>query len=146
MSDAVPGSFTTFGEFLKYLRRRERLTQQELGIAVGYSDTQIARLEGGQRLPDVAAVQALMVPALHLEGEPILAAQLISLARKARDKPPDEADAQPPLPQLLPESTPPHEPHISVPPLTNLPAQLTRFIGHERDIAEVNRLVSASRL
>lgn len=38
-------SFLTFGDLLKYLRRRARLTQLELSIAVGYSKAQITPLE-----------------------------------------------------------------------------------------------------
>ena len=63
---------TTFGEYLKFLRRREQLTQLELSIAVGYSEAQISRLEKNQRLPDLAALKALFIPALHLEQEPEL--------------------------------------------------------------------------
>jgi hypothetical protein len=37
-----PEKFSTFGELLKYLRKREELTQRELAIQVGYSDTQIS--------------------------------------------------------------------------------------------------------
>jgi Helix-turn-helix domain len=40
-----PAAFSTFGELLRYLRRRQRLTQIELAIAVGYSTAQISRLE-----------------------------------------------------------------------------------------------------
>ena len=65
-------SFTTFGDLLKYLRRRERLTQLELSIAVGYSEGQISRLEKNLRLPDLSALKALFIPALHLEREPQL--------------------------------------------------------------------------
>ena len=36
---------TTFGELLRYLRRRAGLTQTSLSIAVGYSDAQISRLD-----------------------------------------------------------------------------------------------------
>ena len=85
----------TFGDLLKYLRRRERLTQLELSIAVGYSEAQISRLEKNQRLPDVAAVNALFIPALHLEDEPELRAQLLALAQSARQE-----DA--PLPGVAP--------------------------------------------
>ena len=65
-----PDTFATFGELLKYLRKREELTQRELALLVGYSDTQISRLEQSQRVPDAATIQALFVPALHLESEP----------------------------------------------------------------------------
>ena len=41
--------FTTFGDMLRYLRRRAGLTQRELSIAVGYSDAQISRLEQNER-------------------------------------------------------------------------------------------------
>jgi WD40 repeat protein/transcriptional regulator with XRE-family HTH domain len=77
---------TTFGEYLKFLRRREQLTQLELSIAVGYSEAQISRLEKNQRLPDLAAINALFVPALHLEREPELRTQLLALAQSARQE------------------------------------------------------------
>ena len=67
-----PDSFNTFGDLLKYLRRRERLTQLELSIAVGYSEAQIGRLEKNQRKPDLTALKALFIPALHIENEPEL--------------------------------------------------------------------------
>ena len=65
-----PDSFQSFGDLLKYLRRREHLTHLELSIMVGYSDAQITRLEKNQRRPDLAALKALFIPALHLEDEP----------------------------------------------------------------------------
>lgn len=82
----APESFQTFGDLLKYLRRRERLTQLELSIAVGYSESQISRLEQNQRLPDLAALKAVFIPALHLEDEPDLSALLLHLARSARQE------------------------------------------------------------
>jgi len=78
------GSFTTFGGLLKHLRRRARLTQQQLGVAVGYSDAQIARLESGTRAPDPDAVRARFIDALDLKGEPESARRLIDLAEQAR--------------------------------------------------------------
>ena len=76
-----PESFQTFGDLLKYLRRRERMTQLELSIQVGYSESQIGRLEQNQRKPDLAAVKALFIPALHLEHEPDLTLRLLELAQ-----------------------------------------------------------------
>ena len=76
----------TFGDLLKYLRRRQRLTQLELSIAVGYSESQITRLEKNQRLPDLTAVKALFIPALQLEHEPELAKHLLELAESARQE------------------------------------------------------------
>jgi WD40 repeat protein/transcriptional regulator with XRE-family HTH domain len=83
---AAPNTFNTFGDLLKYLRRRERLTQLDLSIAVGYSEGQISRLEKNQRPPDLAAVKALFIPALHLEQDPELAERLLQLAQSARQE------------------------------------------------------------
>jgi transcriptional regulator with XRE-family HTH domain len=78
--------FPTFGDLLKYLRRRERLTQLELSVAVGYSEAQISRLEKNQRLPDIAALKALFIPALQLQDEPQLTARFLELAKSARQQ------------------------------------------------------------
>jgi transcriptional regulator with XRE-family HTH domain len=78
--------FETFGDLLKYLRRRERLTQLELSIAVGYSEAQIGRLEKNQRRPDLTALKALFIPALHLEDEPELIARFLELAQSIRQE------------------------------------------------------------
>jgi LuxR family transcriptional regulator, maltose regulon positive regulatory protein len=79
-----PAAFSSFGELLRYLRRRARLTQIELAIAVGYSTAQISRLEQNLRLPNPSTLQALFVPALGLEEEPQLTERLLELAQQAR--------------------------------------------------------------
>jgi DNA-binding XRE family transcriptional regulator len=76
----------TFGAMLKFLRRRARLTQMELGIAVGYNEAHISRLENGQRLPDLASLAALFVPELDLQDQPEFAARLLELAARTRGK------------------------------------------------------------
>ncbi len=76
--------FTTFGDLLRYLRRRAGYTQRELSIAVGYSDTQISRLEHNERLPDLATLTARFLPVLDLEEEPQVAARLLELAAAVR--------------------------------------------------------------
>jgi WD40 repeat protein/transcriptional regulator with XRE-family HTH domain len=95
LDPSYPNPFATFGDLLKFLRRRQRLTQLELSIAVGYSESQITRLEKNQRLPDLTAVKALFIPALHLEDEPQLTRRLLELAQTAR-----QVDA--PVPGLAP--------------------------------------------
>src|SRR6186713_2146222 len=80
------GTFQTFGDLLKYLRRRERLTQLELSIVVGYSEAQIGRLEKNQRRPDLTALKALFMAALHIENEPELVARFLELAQSARQE------------------------------------------------------------
>jgi len=76
--------FTTFGDLLKYLRRRAGITQRELSIAVGYSDTQISRLEQNERLPDLATLTARFLPALHADDQPEVAVRLLELAAAMR--------------------------------------------------------------
>jgi predicted ATPase len=127
-------SFATFGDLLTYLRRRARLTQRELAIAVGYSREQITKLENNQRLPDVTALKALFVPALDLDERPDLTErflQLAAAARAAKTDQRDEADALLPPPRAL---------------RTNLHPPLTSFVGREREIAEVRRLLGGTRL
>ncbi len=122
------GSFTTFGALLKHLRRRARLTQRELAIAVGYSETYITRLENDTRLPDPSAVKAHFLDALRLRDEPETARRLIDLAEQAR------------------KSSPSTRSTLHAPRFTNLPAPLTRLVGRERELAEVARLLGTSRL
>jgi predicted transcriptional regulator len=74
---------TTFGELLRYLRRRAGLTQTELSIAVGYSDAQISRLEQNLRLPNLATVQARFIPVLHLKHETAAIDRFLHLAQSA---------------------------------------------------------------
>src|SRR3984957_21049444 len=71
----------TFGELLRYLRRRAGLTQTELSIAVGYSDAQISRLEKNLRLQNLATVQARFVPVLKLKSETAAMERLLRLAQ-----------------------------------------------------------------
>src|SRR6516165_9422945 len=77
---------TTFGELLRYLRRRAGLTQTQLSIAVGYSDAQISRLEQNLRLPNLASVQARFLPVLRLKGEPAASERLLRLAQQAQQE------------------------------------------------------------
>jgi ATP/maltotriose-dependent transcriptional regulator MalT/DNA-binding XRE family transcriptional regulator len=85
MTSAAP---ELFGDLLKYLRRRARLTQRELAQAVGYTEAHISRLENNQRLPDLSMLAALFAPALDLEDQPETMSQLLQLAAQARGEQP----------------------------------------------------------
>ncbi|HYF62912.1 MAG TPA: helix-turn-helix domain-containing protein, partial [Herpetosiphonaceae bacterium] len=80
-----PEHMPDFGALLRYLRRRARLTQRDLAIATGYSESQICRLEQNKRAPDLSALMALFVPALAIDDKPDLIARLIELAALARE-------------------------------------------------------------
>lgn len=88
MPIAIPSvtldKFTNFGDLLRFLRRRVSLTQMELADAVGYSHTQISRLEQNLRLPDIPTIESNFVYALGLEEEPKVIARLLELAANVR--------------------------------------------------------------
>ena len=75
----------SFSEALRFLRKQAHLTQDELGRLVGYSREQIARLENGSRLPDLAVIAALFVPALDIQHQPGLVQRLLELAGQMRN-------------------------------------------------------------
>lgn len=79
-------AFHSFGEALRHFRKRARLTQEELGRAVGYSREYITQLEGGRRKPDPSAVAALFIPSLDLTRTPADATRLLELATASRGK------------------------------------------------------------
>jgi transcriptional regulator with XRE-family HTH domain len=89
----TPASFTDFGSLLHFLRKRARLTQQDLAAATGYSLSQICRLEQNQRLPDRSTLASRFLPALDLGDEPEFAARLLSLAAARRAAPAPEPAA-----------------------------------------------------
>jgi predicted ATPase/DNA-binding XRE family transcriptional regulator len=121
--------FDSFGELLRHLRRRTGLTQRDLGQAVGYSETHVTRLENGQRLPDLTAVKGAFVDALGINRDPAAVDRLISLAVTARRQPAMRVS-----------------PDLKRTKHTNLPAQLTSFVGRKHEVAEVQALIGTSRL
>ncbi len=125
----------TFGALLHYLRRSARLTQRELAIAVGYSESMISRLEHDERPPDVATIHALFVPALHLERQPEVVARLIELASVAHSEGADELRKQPD-----------DRKRRNLLPRQSLPLRLASFVGREQDVRNVARLLAEKRL
>jgi TolB-like protein/Tfp pilus assembly protein PilF len=103
----------TFGELLRYLRRRAGLTQTDLSIAVGCSDAQISRLEQNLRLPNVANVDARFLPALKLKHEPEARERLLWLAADSHRQWADVAAATDPASIA-------NTPSIAVMPFLNL--------------------------
>jgi tetratricopeptide (TPR) repeat protein/transcriptional regulator with XRE-family HTH domain len=98
-------AFDSFGEQLRFLRRRARITQRELGRRVGYSEGHICRLEQNQRVPELAVLGALFVPALGLGCDPSAAVRLMELAEQARsgrDVPAPASEAGEPVPAHIP--------------------------------------------
>ena len=130
--------FGTFGELLRFLRQRARLTQRSLGIAVGYSEAYIARLEANQRNPNLDAVRLRFVEALQLDEASDWAERLVQLAADRRIS---ATVVEPDIAPLaaIPASPPAHPP-------TNIRAQLTSFVGRAYEASHVRRLLQMTRL
>jgi predicted ATPase/transcriptional regulator with XRE-family HTH domain len=114
-----------FGAHLRLLRRRARITQAELGIAVGYSDAQICRLETGRRPPDLTTLVALFFPALQIDPGSAEARHLLALAARARA----ESDPSPQPPALTDGDS--ERPALPISPALPLPP--SRLIGRQRE-------------
>lgn len=126
-------SFTSVGELLKFVRRRARLSQRELSIAVGYSKSHISRIENNERLIDRASLLALFVPALDIQDEPETIARLLALCGQEQPMPSGSQPAST-LSQSAAETLPEHHNH--------LPGQLTSFIGRREEMAELCHLLT----
>jgi len=113
---------------------------------VGYSESQISRLESNRRPPDLTTLAARFAPALGIEDEPEIVARLLELAAAARGEPPPAPAAGPARPLERPEAPPGTDSRPSTAPRHNLPLQLTNFIGRAAQIAEVERLLRSNRL
>ena len=71
------------------------MTQDDLAAAIGYSRSLVGVLERNHRLPDIEVVIQTYLPALGLQEEPLLAAQLVELAAMARgERPPSSFTIQ----------------------------------------------------
>jgi predicted ATPase/transcriptional regulator with XRE-family HTH domain len=144
MSKISVESFQTFGDMLKYLRRRARLTQRELSIAVNYSEAQISRLERNLRPPDLAALTALFIPALFIGDEPELVSRLMEVAAKARgEKLPYESAVT--ITQSTQKKIVEDVRIVEEDVHNNLPLQLTSFVGREHEIAEIKNHLDIDR-
>lgn len=131
-TDVPISSFSTCRELLKFLRRGARLSQKELSIAVGYSESHISRIEHNERSVDRTSLLALFVPALHIQNELGVVERLLALCEQS----------QPSLDAALPASVAPSPAPISQPASHNhLPAQLTSFMGRQDEVAELCELL-----
>lgn len=123
-----PENFTTFGELLRFLRRKAGLTQRELAIAVGYSESQISRLEKNERTPDDSTLAARFVPALYIEEQNEWVSRFLDLGSNSHSSS-RQNDSQIVVDEIKTASH-------------NLPIRLTSFIGREKEIIEIKRALT----
>ena len=135
---ALPDSF---GASLRLLRKRARLTQEELGRAVGYSREQIARLENGSRLPDLAVVAALFVPTLLPDRDRALTEQFLALAGRTRREVQLTVTRTRETQIELVQTT-----VVAPKPRFAPPAPLLPLIGRQADVAELIARLRTARL
>jgi predicted ATPase/DNA-binding XRE family transcriptional regulator len=133
----TPESLPTFGELLLYLRKRARLTQEALAHAVGYSREHIVRLEKNQRVPDLAVIAAVFIPALKVRDEPQLIERLLRLAAEARGQPEAITITRTIKRQLVATETL----TTTAARRVNLPAPLLALLGRERELDQLTRLL-----
>jgi predicted ATPase/transcriptional regulator with XRE-family HTH domain len=131
MNELAPEAFEDFGSLLRHLRRRARLTQRELGLAVGYSEAHVARLESNQRRPNLNIVIAQFGDALQLQDAPNWSARLMALAGGKPATTPNEPTAEAALVAAIP---------------TNLRGQLTDFVGREEALPHLKKMLVGTRL
>jgi transcriptional regulator with XRE-family HTH domain len=120
MVEARAADTPSFGAVLRRHRRAAGLTHEALAEAAGLSARTISDLERGVSAAPRRDTLAALAAALGLAPE-----QRAALEAAAR-RPPEPVRAT-------------GRPH-------NLPAELTSFVGRERELAEVRGLVASSRL
>jgi predicted ATPase/transcriptional regulator with XRE-family HTH domain len=136
--DARPEPGIGFGAALRRYREGAGLSQAQLAERAGLSAKAIGALERGERRRPHPQTLDLLATALGLEADERRA--LVATTLGGVGSPPatsPAALAPPGLVRLLPgRPTPKH----------NLPLQLTSFVGRERELAEVTRLLGTTRL
>jgi non-specific serine/threonine protein kinase len=130
----------SFGQWLRRRRRACDLTQEELAALVGCAVATLRKLESDERRPSKEMAQrianALQLPAADRP-------RFVAFARAVH--PADSPAEPPPESRVAPIHDPsPPAPGAAIP--NNLPAQLTSFVGREREIVSVNLLLAGARL
>jgi DNA-binding XRE family transcriptional regulator len=127
----VSETVTTFGERVREHRRAAGLTQEQLAERAGVSPRSISELErGGAHVPRRDTV-ALLARALNLVGQERAAYE--ALVHRPRRPRPATGRACGPH-QATPEAVAQRRQH-------NVPRALTSFVGRERDLSELARIL-----
>jgi predicted ATPase/DNA-binding XRE family transcriptional regulator len=119
----------SFAGLLRQLRGEARLTQEELAEAAGISPRSVSDLERG-------------ISKTARKDTALLLAEALSLTGPQRERFVAAARGRGPVAEVLAALDGPPVPGLE----HNLPAQLSAFIGRERELAEVRVLVDSSRL
>ena len=136
----MENSELSFGPWLKRLRRSRDLTQEELADRIGCALVTLHKIETEDRRPSKEIAQRLAEALCVPESD---RAAFIAFARASypEEIPPPLVVIEPTVPihQGRPSADRPLRSH-------NLPAQLTSFVGREREMPEIASLLDATRL
>ena len=128
---------TSFGRWLQRRRKALDLTQEELAQRVGCAAETLRKIEADVRRPSRQMAERL-AEALEIPGVDRAAFVKAARAELAADR------LKSPTQDLLQIAfVPPRSPNK---PITNLPAPLTKFIGREKEQADVIDLITKHRL
>jgi len=131
-------SFATFGEMIRYLRKRVALSQRELALQVGYHYTYMSRIENNEHVPDSATLMARFIPALKLDNEPTWTQQLLKLAGQQGMGDLSATDAG----SFASSETDSDSTVLDIDPGSDaLPASLTPLLGRDNEVAEVLKIL-----
>ncbi|HXT37361.1 MAG TPA: helix-turn-helix domain-containing protein, partial [Chloroflexota bacterium] len=132
---------TSFGEMLGRFRRAAGLTQEALAERAGLGVRTLQGLERGESKPHRNTAERLGA-ALGLEDArraPFLAAAGPAPRHRAVGQVPPDAGSFDSLASSRSAQSPER-------PLTNLPTPTTSFVGRERELADLPRLLGRTRL
>jgi predicted ATPase/DNA-binding XRE family transcriptional regulator len=129
----------TFGHLLRRYRRGAGLTHEELAERAHLSARAISALERGERLQPRPGTVRLLAAALGLDR-----VQADGFQRASQ--PPDPGASPQVVASLTPDEGMASPSRADPAPRTNLPFSVTSFVGRERELAEVKRLLTDAHL
>ncbi|HKY55079.1 MAG TPA: tetratricopeptide repeat protein [Anaerolineales bacterium] len=125
----------SFGEWLRRQRKARGLTQKQLALQVSCSTSAIKKIEGEERYPSAQIVERLAEIFKIPENERI---SFLRFARGDWKSAPNLEDEEAPW-RASPQA-------LTHPPRSNLPVPLTSFVGRGKELKEIAKLLSTSRL
>ena len=69
VSAVSPASFPSFGDLLRYLRKRAELSQRELALHVGYHYSYMSRIENNEYVPDPGVLMSSAQASMSAAGQ-----------------------------------------------------------------------------
>ncbi len=140
LSAVSPASFLSFGDLLRYLRKRAELSQRELALHVGYHYSYMSRIENNEYIPDSAMLMARFVPALGLEKEPMWTRRLLELATAGERNSAAQTGSKPASIEPITDSA--TMDHDFLPAL--FPVSLTPLLGRHKELTALVQSLSRS--